>query len=312
MFDKIADAIRKYDSIVIAGHIRPDGDCYGSQMGLKDAILTNFPDKNVYCVGTGMPIFFDYIGEMDEVSDEIIANSLGIIVDLNELYRVEDQRVVNLAKQLVQIDHHIVMFDYDFPTLVDENACSTCEIVATLLEHEKWKISEKGANALYLGLLTDSSRFEFVEHFPRVFKIAAYLCELGAKPEVVNRTLSATNERFVRLKGYTLTHYKKKHGVIYLHLKAHDLKRLGIKQSYGSSIVNNLGNIKGYPIWMTLLEDENHTCIIEFRSNTYNVCETAMKHGGGGHSRAAGVTIKNFNYRILNTLLKELSALIKE
>ena len=312
MFQTIADAIKKADSIVIAGHIRPDGDCYGSQMGLKEAILTNFPDKKVYCVGTGMPIFFDFIGGMDEVSDDIIKQSLGIIVDLNELYRVEDQRVPNLAKQLIQIDHHIKMFDFEFPSLIDEDACSTCEIVAALLESQRWKLSPKGANALYLGLLTDSSRFEYVEHFPRVFRIAAFLCELGAKPEVINRTLSATNERFVRLKGYTLTHYRKKNGVIYLHLKAYDLKRLGIKQSYGTSIVNNLGNIKGYPIWMTLLEDENHTCIIEFRSNSYNVCEIAMKHGGGGHSRAAGVTIKNFNYRILKTLLKELSAIIKE
>ena len=93
MYKEIADAIREADSIVIVGHIRPDGDCYGSQLGLKDAILSNFPEKKVYCVGTGMPIFFDYIGKMDEVSDDVVKNSLGIIVDLNELYRCEDQRV---------------------------------------------------------------------------------------------------------------------------------------------------------------------------------------------------------------------------
>ena len=312
MYKEIADAIREANSIVIVGHIRPDGDCYGAQMGLKDAILTNFPEKEVYVVGTGMPIFFDYIGKMDEVSDEVIKNSLGIIVDLNELYRCEDQRVPNTAKKLIQIDHHVKMFDFDFPTLIDEGACSTCEIIANLLEHEKWELSSVGANALYLGLLTDSAHFEYVDNFPRVFKIAGHLCAHGAKPEIINQILSATSERFVRLKGYALTHYKKNGGVIYLHLKDKELKRLGIKNSYGTAIVNSLGNIKGLPIWMTLLEDENRTCIIEFRSNTYNVCNTAMKYGGGGHTMAAGVTIRNFNEDILAQLIKDLNEVIKE
>ena len=311
MYKDVADAIREFDSIVIVGHIRPDGDCYGSQMGLKDAILHNFPNKKVYCVGSGMPIFFDFIGGMDHPSDEEVKNSLGIIVDLNELYRCEDQRVPTTCKKLVLIDHHIRMCKFDFPTLVDEDACSSCEIIANLLEHEKWGISERGANALYLGLLTDSSRFEYVDNFPRVFKIAAHLCTYGANPQTINRLLSSTSERFLRLKGYALTHYKKKGGIIYLHLTGKDLERLKIKQSYGTAIINNLGNVKDYPIWVTFFEDDNHTCIIEFRSNEFNVVQVAMKYGGGGHMLAAGVTIRNFNEEILNTILLDLNNVIE-
>ena len=312
IYKEIANAIKEADSIVICGHIRPDGDCYGAQMGLKETIKLNFPEKKVFCLGTGMPIFYDSIGAMDDVSDEVIENSLAIIVDLNELYRIEDQRVPQLAKKMILIDHHIEILNFEFPTLIDEDACSTCEIVARLLESQHWKISERGANALYLGILTDSSRFEYVDNFPSVFRIAAYLCELGAKPEVITRTLSATTEHFVRMKGYSMTHYRKtKDGVIYLHLKQSDLDKLHIKQSYGSAIVNNLGNIKGYPIWMTMLENDENTCIIEFRSNSLNVCKTAMKYGGGGHAMAAGVTIKNFNNNIKHAILRDLGKTIR-
>ena len=56
--DKIWEKIKEYDVITIFGHVIPDGDCYGSQMGLKNAILDNFEGKKVYALGSGWPKFF--------------------------------------------------------------------------------------------------------------------------------------------------------------------------------------------------------------------------------------------------------------
>lgn len=58
MFTDIIQTIEASDSIVIGGHFAPDGDCYGSQIGLKEAILANFPHKHVYVVGSGLTQFF--------------------------------------------------------------------------------------------------------------------------------------------------------------------------------------------------------------------------------------------------------------
>lgn len=312
MYKEVASAIEKADSIVIAGHIRPDGDCYGSQLGLKEVILATFPNKKVYCVGTGFPIFHEFIGGMDNITDEVIKNSLCVIVDLNEMYRVEDTRIPKLATNMAQIDHHVVMNDFEFPTLVDEDACSTCELIVRLVQHSNWKMSEKAANALYLGMLTDSAHFEYVSNFPRVFKICSFLCEQGARPEKINQILAVTSERYLRVRGYAYSNYKKRDGVIYLHLTSKELNELRIPSSYGTAVVNSLGNVIGYPIWVTFFEDEKHTCIIEFRSNTYNVCKIAIKYGGGGHMMAAGVTIKGFNKKILNNILDDLVLLTKE
>ena len=106
MFEELRKIIEANDSIVIFGHIFPDGDCYGSQVGLRDLLRLNYPNKKVYAVGSGLHRFFKLIGEMDEVSDEIIKNSLAILVDGNDCSRMEDQRVV-IAKEFIKIDHHI-------------------------------------------------------------------------------------------------------------------------------------------------------------------------------------------------------------
>ena len=92
MEKRIFEKIKDNDIITIFGHVKPDGDCYGSQIGLKDAILATFPNKQVYVLGTGLPKFFKRISPMDEVGDELIKKSLAIVLDVANKERVEDQR----------------------------------------------------------------------------------------------------------------------------------------------------------------------------------------------------------------------------
>ena len=92
MFESIVSKIEQYDSIVIFGHLNPDGDCYGSQIALRNILRLKYPHKNVYAVGSGLKKFFDIIGKMDVVSDEIITQSLAIVLDSNDLNRLEDKR----------------------------------------------------------------------------------------------------------------------------------------------------------------------------------------------------------------------------
>ena len=81
---KIEEIITNYKSIVIFHHINPDGDCLGSQFGLKELIIDNFPEINVYAIGDSKNVlpFLDF--KHDEIpSEEILTKSLGIVVDAN-------------------------------------------------------------------------------------------------------------------------------------------------------------------------------------------------------------------------------------
>ena len=176
MFEELLPYIERNDSIVIFGHIFPDGDCYGSQLGLRELIRINYPNKKVYAVGTGIRRFYDFIGRMDEVSDEIIKESLAILVDGNDFDRMEDRRV-STAKEFIKIDHHIENYKFtQGPFVIDPQANSACDLILLMAQDNNWKLNPTICNALYLGILTDTGRFQFVENFADTFHQVAFLC----------------------------------------------------------------------------------------------------------------------------------------
>lgn len=311
MFEQIWDLIKKNDSIVIYGHINPDGDCYGSQVGLKEIILANLPGKQVYITGSGVPPFFDVICKMDEVSDETIKNSLAIIVDGNDLARMEDSRIFT-AKEFAKIDHHIDTGTFkEGPFIVDVDANSTCDIITGLVIENNLKITKLGANALYLGILTDSARFQFVTNFPQTFERAKFLCEHGANPNKINRVLSKSDEISLAAKGYVMSHYKKsKEGVISIVLDRHTLKELNISANHASNLINLLGNIEGYPIWCSFAEYADGRVRAEFRSNGPLVQPVAVSVGGGGHAHASGAQLSSLDYDQIDVIIRKLDQAI--
>lgn len=307
MFNQIWDLIKKYDSIVIYGHTNPDGDCYGAQVGLKEIILANFPEKKVYITGTGVPTFFDIICPMDEVSDETIKNSLAILVDGNDCGRMEDHRIIN-AKEFAKIDHHIDTGSFtEGPSIVDVDANSTCDIITGLVMENNLKISPLAANALYLGILTDSARFQFVTDYPQTFERAKFLCEHGAKPNKINRVLSKTDEISLAAKGYVMSHYKKSNeGVISIVLDRHTLNKLNVSANTASNLINLLGNIEGYPIWCSFAEYADGRVRAEFRSNGPLVQPVAVSIGGGGHAHASGAQLPSLDYDQIDVIIRKL------
>jgi phosphoesterase RecJ-like protein len=107
---KIEEIIQDYKSIVIFHHVNPDGDCLGSQFGLKELIIDNFPSIKVYAIGDSHHVlpFMDF--KHDEIpSDEILSQSLGIVVDANFSNRIQDSNLImeKKLKDVLRIDHHI-------------------------------------------------------------------------------------------------------------------------------------------------------------------------------------------------------------
>ncbi len=306
MFEELLKIIEANDSIVIFGHIFPDGDCYGSQLGLRELIRLNYPNKKVYAVGSGLHRFFDLIGKMDEVSDEVIKNSLAVLLDGNDCSRMEDQRVVT-AKEFIKIDHHIENYRFtEGKFVINNDANSTCEMIEQMAQESGWKFNPTISNALFLGILTDSGRFQYIEDFALSFKEAAFLCENGADPKAINDILNQTVESALKFRGYVFSHYKKtKNGVIYLTFTNKTLKSLCVSPNKAGTMVNLLSNVVGYPIWAFFCENPDGTCHAEFRSNGPGVQPIASKYGGGGHYLAAGVTLENMSHELVGEIIKE-------
>lgn len=307
------DLINKYDSIVIFGHKSPDGDCYGSQVALKETILATYPNKKAYIVGSGLPNFFEVISPMDNVDDEVIKNSLAIIVDGNDLERMEDERVFT-ALAFCKFDHHIDMGTFtNGPSIVDENANSTCSIILKFIRENNFKITPKICNALYLGILTDSGRFQFTNDYIETFNDMAFLCQNGAEPKQINRTLEISSRSSLECKKYVFSNIQEsKNGVLYVVFPRTILNKLGVNHTVASSMINLYGNIKGSNIWAAFSEYSDGRLKIEVRSNGPEIQSLCASIGGGGHKLAAGVSVDKFDINYINDFVDRLDKILYE
>ena len=313
MFEPIVSKIEQYDSIVIFGHLNPDGDCYGSQIALRNILRLKYPHKNIYAVGSGLKKFFDIIGKMDEVSDEIITQSLAIVLDSNDLNRLEDKRAAT-AKDFAKIDHHIDTFTFhEGPEVIDDKATSTCELIYLFAQENNLEIDLVAASALYLGMMTDTARFQFATNFVRMFDIAKNLCALGVDPILLNKTNNLVPEHTLDIKAFVYSHIiKDSRGIVYAVATKEEREALGVTSQQIVGNTSLLSYVAGYPIWLILSETDIGGMQCEMRSSVHNVQRIATHFGGGGHEFAAGFTIKEFKPEIIEELLNMCADAIKK
>ena len=313
MFEQIISKIEQHDSIVIFGHRNPDGDCYGSQIALRNILKARYPEKNVYCVGSGLKKFYDIIGTMDAVSEEIISNSLAIVLDSNDLERIEDTRVYK-ACDFAKIDHHIDTFTFtEGPEVIDDTASSTCELIYRFAKENNFEIDLISASALYLGLMTDTGRFQFANNFVRLFSIVKDLCELGVDPILLNKTNNLNSPISLDIKSLIYTHIiKREDGIIYALVTKKERDKLGVTSAQICGNTSLLGYIIDHPIWFVASETDFNGLQVEIRSSMFNVQAIAAHFGGGGHTYAAGFTTKSFNQDIINELISLCAETIKK
>ncbi len=306
--NKILKKIKEYDTIIIHGHIRPDGDCLGSQLGLKSIIKNTYKNKNVYVVG-GKSEYLSFLGDVDQIDDQAFEGALSIIVDTANLDRVSDQRY-NLSKEIIKIDHHIPVEDYGNYAWVGQVSSASEMIASLLLDFPKLKIDEAGATALYTGMVTDTGRFRFSGVNSNTMKTAGMLIDKGANPSEIDGYLSKESLNVIRLKGYVLSNFKMtKEGFAYATISKDIKEQFMVSDEDASSMVSVIGNIEGFPVWALFIEYDNEIRI-RLRSNGPRIDQLANKYNGGGHALASGASIASFDD--VEAFASDVDELLKE
>ena len=302
VFDKLEEA----SSIVIFGHKNPDGDCVGSVLGRKYALLSLFPNKKVYALGTH-PAYLGPVDDSDIVSDETIKSSLCVRIDLSDFDRVEDQRIL-LSHDVVCIDHHISDKPFPYPIIRDALAPSATYVLAKSLLVRYGKIpSTKSATYLFMGLVTDSGRFQY-DAEPSTFELAAKLVSYGVDYKTLYNNRYQQNSRDLRYRSFIYSHFDFSGRVSYCVVKKEDYHALNRTQEEASGKVNLLALLDHHPIWALFTEQENSTVRVELRSNGfYNVQLAAVQFNGGGHLAASGCTLSSLD--IIPQVLEALNQL---
>ncbi|WP_026389204.1 DHH family phosphoesterase [[Acholeplasma] multilocale] len=306
----ISEKIQEYNKIIIHRHIIPDGDAYGSQLGLKYLITSNFPDKQVFVQGEDIE-YLKFIGLMDEkISDDFYKDALVIVTDCGNVERIDDQRF-SLAKEIIKIDHHPDATPYGDISWVDTTFTSASEMVGYLAKELNWIISPEAARVIYHGICTDSGRFLFRGTTSRTFEVCARLFEEDFDwQELYNNMYESTFED-LELRSELITTAKvTDQGLGYIILTDEMVKKYNIRYEENGKFSNILKNIKGIDVWITFAIREDGRYRVEFRSKELTINSIAVKWGGGGHALASGAIIDNLDQAM--QVIDDMNELIRE
>lgn len=313
MFEKVIGLIEKYDKIIIHRHENPDGDALGSQIGLAVLIRENFPSKTVFTVGDATKRYAFMDGaDMNEIPDEMYSGALAVILDSATAALVSDKRF-SLASATARIDHHIWCETFTDVEIVDTSFESCAGMIAALAVEAGWTISKASATAIYTGMVTDSGRFRYDSTSARTFSLAATLMEHDIDTTELYRNLYSEELSSVKRRAAFLskiTMYKDS-AVAYMYNTREEIEALGMDTfAVSRGMVNVMSDIKGIDIWVNFTESEDGPVWCELRSSKYNINPVAVKYGGGGHKKASGADVKNFDEALM--MLEDLKKLAED
>lgn len=290
------------NSIGISGHIRPDGDCVGSCLGLYNYINESYKEKEVDVYLDSFSDSFSFITGVDQVksaSGVTKKYDLFISLDCGSSDRLGNaEKLFQTADKNIVIDHHISNTRFGMVNIVEADRSSTCELVFSLLEENC--ISTNTAQALYLGIIHDTGVFKHSNTSKETMLIAGKLMERGIpfskiidetfyqKTYVQNQILGrCLLESFLLLDGKVIASCVGQRILDFYEAKPEDL----------DGVVDQLRITKGVEVAVLAYEVQFGEYKVSMRSNgKVDVSKIAVYFGGGGHVKAAGCSLKG-SYR---------------
>ena len=310
----LKELLKEKKKIALGGHVRPDGDCIGSVMGLYLYLKQEYPHIQTDVYLEKIPETFRLIKGTDEVRSEVNNNEtpydLFICLDCADPMRLGfSSSVFENAKETVCIDHHISNESFADLNYIVPDASSTSELVVTLLDEEK--ISKESAEALYMGIAHDTGVFRYSCTSPETMENAAKLMRKGIngnaiieqtfyeKTYVQNQILGrALLESMLIMDRQCVVSVIRKSSMEFFHAEPSDLE----------GVVSILRQTKGVEVAIFLHELEPQKYKVSLRSKQYIDVSVIAKHfGGGGHIRAAGVTMTGSAHDVINNITEQIA-----
>lgn len=310
MFKDVLDAINSHDTIIIHRHFNPDGDAIGSQIGLKNLLSENYPDKKIYACGDAAGRYSFVEGSSpDDIPDERYSKALCFVLDSATPSLVSDERY-KTADLTIRFDHHKFVEKFCDIEIVDDTFESCAGLIAYFAKTTGLKLSAKSAKPLFTGMVTDSGRFRYGSCSSRTFALASYLTEQKFTTADIYSNLYVDDLAMVRLRATFLLKSKfTDQNVGYIYTDYEEFKTYGVNSfTISRGMVNVMAEIRGVDIWVNFTETED-AVLCELRSSKYDINKIAVKYGGGGHLLASGATLKNKDEAF--NMLNDLDDLIK-
>lgn len=315
---QIVKACAAHRTFCVVGHIRPDGDCIGSQLAV--ALALRDQGREVVCWNED-PVpqklaFLDREGlfgrpRRGRAFDCVIATDCASFERLGRAGACVARRRV-----LINIDHHHSNTRYGDLNWISSRSPSTGELIFRLLKAAAWPLTPPIADCLFTAVSTDTGSFQYATTRPATFRIAGELLRRGANlARICNEVYQSFSLPRVGLLKHVYRSFRLLHGnrIAYCWLRPTDYARTGAQPDDSEGLIDHLRAIESVVVACVFEQLEPDLTRISLRSNRagVNVNDIAARFGGGGHHAAAGARIRGrplgVQRRVLASIRQTLS-----
>ena len=319
IIDRILEIIREHKTFCIVGHVRPDGDCVGSQLGLTLALQNE--GKKVVCWNEdAIPPKYKFLDpeglfqkpKPGEKFDCVIATDCATFERLGRAGKCAAHR-----KILINIDHHESNPRYGDVNWISAREPSCGELIFRLLKVARWPITKPIADLLFAAVSTDTGSFQYPTTRPGTFHTGAELVTRGADLakicDEVYQSYPLSRARLLRhlYNKFKLTDHDR---IAYLWLKKADFARTGATSDETEGLIDHIRDIAPVVVACVFEEVEPGLTRISLRSKNekINVNEIAAQFGGGGHQAAAGARISGKSLSVQRKVVAAVKRALNE
>lgn len=295
---KLLEAIRAHQNFCVVGHIRPDGDCIGSQLAMTLALRNE--GKEAVCWNQDpVPQKYRFLDPEGIVRPPKPGMKFDCVIatDAANFDRLGTVGECVLERQiLLNIDHHESNTRYGNINWVSTKSPSSAELIYRLLRAGRFAITKPIANCLFTGVSTDTGSFQYPTTRPSTYHVAGDLVARGAELALICDEVyqSYPLSRAKLLKHiYSTFKLTDCNRIAYFWLRKADFARTGAESADTEGLIDHIRDIEPVVVACVFEEIEPELTRISLRSKSHlvNVSTIAAEFGGGGHSAAAGATI---------------------
>jgi bifunctional oligoribonuclease and PAP phosphatase NrnA len=316
---RIIEGINNSDTFCVVGHVRPDGDCIGSQLGLALALIDQ--GKKVTCWNEDqVPKKLAFLDTGKLIQPPSRGHRFDCVVATDSASYERLGRVGNCIQQrklLINIDHHASNTRYGDLNWVSGREPSTGELIFRLLRVAGWPITRPIADCLFTAVSTDTGSFQYPTTRPATYHVAAELVARGADlARICDEVYQSFPLSRVRLLQHVYNHFRLTHQdqIAYFWLKKSDFARAGASAADTEGLIDHIRAIE--PVIVACVFEELEPVLtrvsLRSKSNRVDVSDIAKQFGGGGHAAAAGARIAGkpltIQRRVIGAIKKALNS----
>jgi len=326
-WNRFAEIIRSASKIMLTLHHRPDGDCIGSALAMRQILLTLGKEVRIIAPHRVPPTlaFIDphgYITALEDMTEEdtqwFHIADLICVLDTSSWAQLGDMATPfreSPAKKIV-LDHHIKGDDIGAEKFIDPNADATGSLVVQAADVLGVPISAKIAEPAFVAIATDTGWFRFSNVTTDTFHTVGRSMKAGVLPDAMYRELYEQESLGrIRLIGRTLskTESYADGQLLLTWIMLDDFEAAGALSSDSEDVINMLLQVRGSKMAVLISELKDKTFKISFRSRCSVDCSVlAAQFGGGGHQKAAGATLNPPFEHVKQTMIEAVTKALQE